>query len=356
MYNFPFIHYFLTVKNDSMNAFKNLILLSLSFLVLSISTAYAQQSMGGNIMIQNQGAMAIYGHHNFDSGSGFISPGMIYTSRAKAGGFLFFGKGSSWSGATKGRFIDGYVRVGHGEAFTFPIGHKDLYRPVSISGAIHTTAAYYAKRPSKSLTKTTLDGLRAVSQTEYWEVNGEKSTHLSLVWGKESNISHITNSQLEQLTIVGWKNGQWNIIPSEVIKSFPQDLTNSENSKTINSSLVAGAIGTKNPITPNAYDYFTLGAIGQTILTQDSKDDGSISVFPNPVVKELTVDLDYFKGKVSSIMIYNVEGKEVARRILDQDADKIQQFDASNFESGMYKVRVNVDRQIHSASFVVGKK
>jgi len=305
-------------------------------------------------MIQNKGVLSIYGHHNFDAGSGFINPGMIYTDRTKEGGFLEFGEGSSWSGATKGRFIDGYVRVGHGDAFTFPIGHNDLYRPVSISGAIHTSAAYFSKSPRKSLSKKTIDGLKAVSNAEYWEVNGEERTQLSFVWGRESNISNITNGQLDQLTIVGWKNGQWNIIPSEVIKTYTQNGTGSENSKTT-SSFDSGAISTNTTITPNEYDYFTLGAIGKSILTEHSTDDGIISVFPNPVVKELTVDLDHFKGKVSSIMIYNVEGKEMASRILNQDAEKIQQFDASNFENGLYKVYIKVNRQTHSSSFVVSR-
>ncbi len=356
MHVFPFIHYFLTVKNHSMNAIKYIILLSLSILVLSTGNVFAQQSMGGNLMIQNQGGMSIYGHHNFDAGSGFINPGMIYTDRTKDGGFLDFGEGSSWSGATKGRFIDGFVRVGHRNAFTFPIGHKDLYRPVSISGAKHTTAAYFSVSLEKAFTKTTLNGLNSVSNTEYWEVYGEERTQISFFWGKESNISQLTGGQLDQLTIVGWKNDQWNIIPSEVLKTFTQDLTNLDNSKTNNSNFDAGVIRTKLPIKPNDYDYFTIGAVGKTLLTTPSIDDGIISIFPNPVVKELTVDLDQFRGKVNSILIYNVEGKEMAYRVLDQNAAKLQQFDASNYVSGLYKVHIKVNDQTHTTSFVVGRK
>ena len=356
MHVFPFIHYFLTVKNHSMNAIKYIILLSLSLLVLSIGSVFAQQSMGGNLMIQNQGSMSIYGHHNFDAGSGFINPGMIYTDRIKKGSFLEFGAGSSWSGATKGRFIDGFVRVGHSNAFTFPIGHKDLYRPVSISGAMHTTAAYFSNSPEKALSKTSLNTLNSVSNVEYWEVYGEESTQLSFVWGKESNISHLTDGQLDQLTIVGWKNDQWNIIPSKILKTYTQDFNTLDNSKTSHSSFDAGVISTALPIIPSDYDYFTLGAIGKTLLTTSSNDDGIISVFPNPVIKELTVDLDQFQGKVSSILIYNVEGKEMAYRVLDQNAAKLQQFDASNYVSGLYKVYIKVNDQTYTSSFVVGRK
>jgi len=65
--------------------------------------AQAQVSSGGNMMIAENGDLFIVGKHSFEKGSGFIMPGNIITSRTGAKGYVNFGKGSSWVGATKGR-------------------------------------------------------------------------------------------------------------------------------------------------------------------------------------------------------------------------------------------------------------
>jgi len=336
-----------------MNKKNNIIALAIfSFFFLNVGLI-AQSSIGGNLMIAENGAMSIYSNHDFAKGSGFITPGMVHTSRTGAKGYLLFQAGSSWTGATNGRFVDGYVKVMHDQPFIFPLGQNNLYRPVSISGAAFTTAAYFAKSPKQPLAKITTNGLKRVSKKEYWEVTGEEATKLSFIWGRESNIANITGGDLDQLTLVGWKNGQWRILPSSVVKHIPVEI-DATNTKVV-SNFDEGVIATKEAIVPNDYDYFTLASLEQSKTISTTVNPSLVSVFPNPVVKELSVNIEKFKGKIGSIKIYNIDGKEMASRELSDNAASIQQFDASNYENGMYKMYIKVDNQTHTTKFMVGR-
>lgn len=119
------------------------------FILLFIFTTFlstaiiAQSSVGGNLTIDETGTVYVYGEHSFLDGGGFINPGMITTSRTGAKGYLIFVKGSSWKGASQGGFVNGYVQVTHDQPFIFPIGEETTFRPVAISGAEGTTAAYF---------------------------------------------------------------------------------------------------------------------------------------------------------------------------------------------------------------------
>ena len=120
---------------------------------------HAQNSMGGNLMISENGSMVVYSNHHFAEGSGFIAPGMIHTSKVGNHGYLLFDEGSSWTGASKEGFVDGFVKVRHPHSFVFPVGDDHLYRPVAISGATNTAVAYFAKSPKKPLAKITANSL-----------------------------------------------------------------------------------------------------------------------------------------------------------------------------------------------------
>lgn len=328
-----------------------------SFCLLLICSASlaAQSSMGGNMMIAENASMTIYSQHDFAAGNGFITPGMIHTTKTGNKGYLVFEEGSSWIGANNGRFVDGFVKVKHGKSFVFPVGAKNQYRPVGISGAINTTAAYFAKSPKKPLAKITANGIDKVSDSEYWEIKGEDQTQLSLFWGRESTIASLTGGQLDQLTIVGWKNGQWRIIPSTVEKTISTSFLAS--SSKVKSDFDEGVITSKEVLSPNDYDYFTLASLTdkQTIPVHPGFSTDLVSVFPNPVVKELTVNIGKLIDKVSSIKIYSIDGKEMASRIVKEGAASIQRFDASNYENGMYNVHIKVNHKLHTTQFMVAK-
>jgi len=310
-------------------------------------------SAGGNMIVAENGSLFIIGKHSFAKGSGFITPGMIKTSRIGAKGYVNFGKNSSWTGATEGRFVNGYVRVTHDQPFVFPIGDANSYRPVASSGAANMTAAYF----SKSVTKAYVNkekSLGRISDKEYWDINGDTPVSLSFDWGVESNIANMTNSQLSQLTLVGWRDNQWEIIPSKVTSSNTNTLKNNSATEL---DLSKGVISTTNVVVPSDYKYFTLGTL------QANKDNNEVlvlgpqmvSVYPNPVVEALHVNIAELGAGKGEIKIYDMNGKEMSRRSLGQESATIQRFDASNYVNGLYKVFIKVDNKQVTQQFMVGK-
>jgi len=135
-----------------------------------------------------------------------------------------FVEGSSWTGASATRFLDGNVMVAHDNPFVFPIGSDQLYRPVAISGAAKTMAAFFDRNPAKLKAKVAskeVIGTSAIEQltTEgYWTVAGERPTAISLTYGVETQLDELTKGDLETLSIVGFRNGEWEVIPSAADK------------------------------------------------------------------------------------------------------------------------------------------
>ena len=101
----------------------------------------------GEIFIPDNSSISIFSKHNFHDGNG-LYPGQISTERDNNKGYINFSRGSSWVGASDMQYIDGYAKVYHNEAFTFPTGANSRFRPVAISGASRTSAAYYDNDPS----------------------------------------------------------------------------------------------------------------------------------------------------------------------------------------------------------------
>jgi len=333
------------------NLFNYLFFVLASFYAVSIQ---AQSSSGGNLSIGENGVMYIYGEHDFAKGSGFVPDGTIKTNRIGSKGYLNFTKGSSWKGATPSQFVDGYVSVLHEEDFTFPIGHGAIYRPVAITGAEGTTAAYYydnAVRPSSKIVK---NGVDRISNKEYWDLKGTQSTNIYLSWGQESNIKYITNEELGNLTIIGLKDGIWMPIASKILPSIPTNLLQEANGKDVESSFSLGAIATVDPIVPNDYTYLTLGTReGTATVVTDNKLD--IKLFPNPVVKDVYVDITKLGIQNGKIIIHSMTGQRVTERIINDQSEGIQHFDVSDYANGMHEISIKAKDQVVSRKFMVEK-
>jgi len=326
-------------------------------------SAQAQTSSGGKMMVAENGALFIVGKHNFAKGSGLITPGIIETSRTGAKGYVNFGKGSSWSGATEGRFVNGYVRVTHEHPFVFPIGDTDNYRPVASSGAINTTAAYFSERLSRAFTNKE-NGLGQVSDREYWDIGGDTPVTLSFTWGSESNVANMTAGQIDKLTLVGWRNNQWEVISSKIIPSkiiasnhVPSELGGSELTLSTDILLTEeyseGVISTSAVIVPNEYTYFTLGVLGET-TKEFSSQSRLVSLYPNPVVKDVYVNLRELGTDKGQITIYDMHGKEMTSRAINKQSTDIQHFDTSNYVNGLYKLHINIGDEQVVKQFLVG--
>jgi gliding motility-associated-like protein len=247
---------------------------------------YGQSSSLGDIYIQSGGEAVIHNiEHNFLLGSSSAQPGKILTERTGAKGYFSFLGTSSWTGANDELHIDGYARSYISGAFIFPIGQNGKYRPAAVKSASLTLpvdAAYYAANPS-TIGVAASSNIRAISNMEYWDVNGANSTSLSLSWTPASGVASLTSSELTRLTIVGWNGLLWVEIPSTI------DATSILGSA---STLSSGSISSVNVVL-DAYDFYTLAAKVSILKPKDTIItvlDTNVIVLGPAVLPDINVD------------------------------------------------------------------
>jgi hypothetical protein len=144
-----------------------------------------------------------------------FAKGKLITDRSDATSqFLNFLAGSSYSGFSDARFVDGVVRKTGNSAFTFPVGDSIQMQPISISAPSsvtdHFTGYYqYADPMDVSYDPTSFGpGINNVSRCEYWVMNptgGNSTVRMTLSFDLFSCGIYET----EDLLVVRWDGTQW---------------------------------------------------------------------------------------------------------------------------------------------------
>jgi len=262
--------------------FKNTPKLLALALICSMS-GWAQSGSSGNTYIFGGGQPTVHGgNFSFLAGGSGVLPGIVGTDRTMPAGYLAFMNGTTWSDASNGAHVDGYVRSYATGKFVFPIGDNGKYNPAAVSQASLSSpadAAYYAVDPGLAISSSLkggnepvlpvggpfastskVDGVSGVSTVGYWDINGETAAKITLSWNPATDISKLTASELSNLKIVGWDGTKWVEIPAKVDK--PSILGG-------NSSLDSGSITTNSATVPNTYSVYTL-ASGVTDACNDA--------------------------------------------------------------------------------------
>jgi hypothetical protein len=125
---------------------------------------------------------------------------------------LRFLNNSTVSGASNSSYVNGQVIKVGTQAFTFPVGAGNFYRPISITAPLvatdHFTAQYYLTDASPSYTHTSLDAtIHHIGRCEYWILNrtgGSSNVKVTLTWNTAS--CGVTN--LSDLLVARWDAGQ----------------------------------------------------------------------------------------------------------------------------------------------------
>lgn len=300
----------------------------------------AQSKVFGELFLPGNSSISIFSKHSFHNGSG-LYPGQIATERGANKGYFNFSHGSSWVGASDMQFIDGYVKVYHNEAFTFPTGANGKFRPVAISGASRTSAAYYDNNPSfinESGTSRVEPLLSQISENEYWDIDGNIRTQVTLTWDSRSNIESLTESDLNRLTMIGWRGNQWELIPSSIDR-FTIDVSNS---KAIMGTEVAdfatGSITTNENIRPSDYDFITLGALNPNTMARVQP---QFDVYPNPISLTVNPTLNYqFSTNEGGIIrLYSPTNTLIMEKAVTGDRGVVSLTNPIN-EAGVYVIGI----------------
>ena len=221
------------------------------FCVLASTVTFAQVQANASLFIGDGGTVYV-GSGDYAFGSG----GATETTRtAGTYGKLIYNAGATTSGASSTHYLDGYGSTRSTAAFIFPVGQSGVYAPVKVTPS--TTAAVDAayRRASATTIGATLDPtVTAVSTVEYWNIKGSNDAAISLTWRADSNLAAIgIGSSTANLTIVGFRAGKWEKIPSTVDAiSIIDNVTAS--------SITTGSISTTGTVALSSYEYFSLGA------------------------------------------------------------------------------------------------
>jgi hypothetical protein len=167
----------------------------------------ATETLGG-LVINKTGTVTIPASKVVQiAGSGIFTSGIVNQN-----GTLRFLNGSSTSGANNTSYVNGQVIKVGTQAFDFPLGAINFYRPISISAPSvatdHFTARYILADASPSFTHTSKDAsIDHIGRCEYWildRTGGSSNVNVTLSWNTTS--CGVTN--LSDLLVARWDAGQ----------------------------------------------------------------------------------------------------------------------------------------------------
>ncbi|WP_339835669.1 hypothetical protein [uncultured Flavobacterium sp.] len=223
--------------------------------LLVTGSFYGQVQQNSSIFIGDAGVLAIHTTpYNFGA-----SPVYTTTTRTAVNyGKLYFSAGTNLASATDANHVNGYVSSFANVDFTFPIGNGTVLAPARVQSANLTATydgAYYSANPLIIDADLNLSTLKAISTSEYWDIQSTSSAALSLTWRAGSNIATMAASiTLADVVIAGWNGTQWEQIPSAVDNLYL--------GSGATSNLTVGSITSTIPVDFSTYSKFTIGAKG----------------------------------------------------------------------------------------------
>ncbi len=217
---------------------------------LTVSGAFSPVFYDTEIVVDN----GLY----LDTGIGVINNGNLITGdvvtpRNNTDIFPNFIDNAFYVGENDVSLVDGYAAITNKSTFTFPVGDDERLRPLTIaSDVINPLAkcAYFYESPntpstfSKSYQTSTKDTeFLAISEKEFWHLEGDVPTMVTLTWDDWSDINTFA-TYISDIKVVGWNKKQKKWI----------NLGNTD----VQGEMSYGSV-TSEEFVPNEYEIITLG-------------------------------------------------------------------------------------------------
>lgn len=150
--------------------------------------------------------------------------GDIRTPRTDLSISAFYERNSFVQGRTNQSKVNGQVSFADKSVFNAPTGTSNRLRSVDFSFGGTTSngsATYFSENPSFPLslnegfnTASFAPSLDAVSNLEFWLIDGAEAEALTINWDANSALSSLT-ANVESITVVGWNSAlrQWVPLP-----------------------------------------------------------------------------------------------------------------------------------------------
>ena len=170
--------------------------------------------------------------------------------------FLNFRETGFFTGENDTSKVTGFAAMTNRDLFSFPVGDEAQLRPLLLDSQGNTDlaiCAYFFEDPSNptsiSETFNTLDKVRrigTVSDREFWIVQSDVESTVTISWNPRSNLASIPNLEADGIIVVGWSKQarQWIVIGNTAL------------SGDINQGFV-----TSEPFVPSEFAAITFGTI-----------------------------------------------------------------------------------------------
>ena len=179
--------------------------------------------------------------------------GDVFTPKANPAVYYNFLSDAFYNGEGNLRKINGYAAITNKQDFMFPVGSNEALRPLTLnseSDNLFAKCAYFFQNPgSQSVIPgdfniEALDvDIAAVSNMEFWRLEGSIPSTISISWNRDSNMANLTDDPTTIIP-VGWSkiSQRWiNLEATFVTGDLEQGFT------------------TSATFVPNDYEIITLG-------------------------------------------------------------------------------------------------
>ncbi len=183
---------------------------------LTVSGAFAVTFF--DLEISNPDNVSLETSLNTRNNTNFIM-GDFFTNRALTDNYLNFLDNAASNGSGDISKVDGYAGVSNQQSFTFPVGDELQLRQLVLNSDatnLFARCAYFFEDPNSPSTfpsfntSTKVASLGAISDTEFWRLEGNIPSTIQLTWNERSNVDALV-TDITRLGIVGWRNSsnQW---------------------------------------------------------------------------------------------------------------------------------------------------
>ncbi|MCP4521096.1 MAG: T9SS type A sorting domain-containing protein [Cytophagales bacterium] len=163
-----------------------------------------------NLMIENVKHVRITTGNHIVNGSLDLTDGIMYLDAAAK---VTLTDDATTSNVSNTSYVDGTVSKIGNDAFIFPIGRNELYRPIEISAPSSITdeftATYYDEAASAYDLRSVDPTMTHVSWEEYWILdrdNGTSPVNVTLYWDSGSDVSAINDLVVSRWDGTTWKD------------------------------------------------------------------------------------------------------------------------------------------------------
>ena len=260
--------------------------------------------MGSNVFLQT--SIMVQNNVNFILGD-VLSPTNIPTINLN---FMDQGFFTGESNASK---VTGFAAINDREVFSFPVGDPQQLRPLTLNSESTTplaVCAYFFEDPSNPTsiiqafdTEEKVKDIGTVTDREFWVLQSDVPTQVTISWNTRSALATIPNATLESIIVVGWSKSfnQWVIIGNSAIGGD-----------------ISQGVVTSETFVPSDYAAITFGTVPLPTDTfaVDNPTLGNYFLSPNgDGINDFLIIDDMEESPNNSLRIFNRYGQKVFEKI-----------------------------------------